>query len=592
MVFTGIVQATGKANWNNTSHVLTVTTKDNFFHNSKSGDSIAINGVCLTLVQDPSPASGQFFIMNETLSKTSFKHFEDNLERHVNLEKALSLGEQLGGHKVLGHVHGVATIIAIHPSGDGSKDVWVDITSPSSGLGLCIVHKGSICLDGISLTVAELNTKDGRQLVRVSLIPYTLSHTTLGIKNEGDLLNVEFDHDLLTNKSTGANNWSSTEQGQPYDMKKEQEQIDEYFMLETIALAEKGRLTTAPNPWVGCILVAKGTKSIIGRGYHKKAGQPHAEVLAVQDAIDNGNEPLIAGCTAYVSLEPCHHHGRTPPCDQKLLAHKVGRVVVALVDPDERVAGKGLEFLGANGVEVKSGVCVQQAAASLAAYLRHRSSKRPFCVCKVALSLDGRLACQDGTSQWITNELARADAHMLRARSQAILVGTGTALADKPRLTVRIPGLEVTPLRVLLDTKGRVIEGPLLDLTLGPTLIFTTEAAPVASREIWKQQGVEVQVISVMPDGLINLEQVLDELGRRGVLQLLIEGGAKVHSEFLLRGLVDELVVYQGSCILGGTALPWISSPVTSTISQAKFWKLTRMQQFEDNVCLVYGKQS
>src|SRR5256885_12437814 len=226
-------------------------------------------------------------------------------------------------------------------------------------------------------------------------------------------------------------------------------------MAEAVALGERGRLTAAPNPWVGCVVVAADGR-VAGRGFHHRAGEPHAEVHALREAGDRAR-----GATVYVTLEPCAHQGRTPPCAPALVEAGVRRVVVAVLDPDERVAGRGIRLLAAAGVAVEVGVGAEPAARSLGPYLRHRRTGRPLCLLKTAASLDGRTAAADGASQWITGPEARADAHRLRAESGAVVVGAGTALADRPSLTFR--GVDfgeaptpAPPLRVLLDAAGRV----------------------------------------------------------------------------------------------------------------------------------------
>ncbi|HEV8163333.1 MAG TPA: bifunctional diaminohydroxyphosphoribosylaminopyrimidine deaminase/5-amino-6-(5-phosphoribosylamino)uracil reductase RibD, partial [Actinomycetota bacterium] len=245
-------------------------------------------------------------------------------------------------------------------------------------------------------------------------------------------------------------------------------------MARAVALAEGGRGTASPNPMVGAVLVMDG--HVVGEGYHRAPGEPHAEVAALAAAGE-----AAAGATCYVTLEPCAHQGRTPPCADALLQAGVARVVAALPDPDPRVDGAGLARLRAAGVAVTVGVGADAAAEQNAAYLTHRRLGRPRVTLKAAASLDGKVAAPDGSSQWITGTAARADAHRLRAEADAVAVGAGTALADDPRLTVRLPGYAGRqPLRVLVDAAGRVgAAGHLFDRA-GPTLVATTAAAPAA----------------------------------------------------------------------------------------------------------------
>ncbi|MGH9125716.1 MAG: bifunctional diaminohydroxyphosphoribosylaminopyrimidine deaminase/5-amino-6-(5-phosphoribosylamino)uracil reductase RibD [Acidimicrobiales bacterium] len=289
---------------------------------------------------------------------------------------------------------------------------------------------------------------------------------------------------------------------------------DRAWMQEAVAVGASARGVASPNPWVGCVVVPDGEEPA-AVGATEAPGGPHAEAVALSLAGASAE-----GATAYVTLEPCSHYGRTPPCADALIAAGVRRVVVGVVDPDPRVAGGGIERLRAEGVEVAVGVCAEQIGEQLAPYLKHRRTGRPWVVLKLASTLDGRTAAPDGTSQWITGPLARADAHRLRAESDAILVGAGTVRADDPALTVRLPsgspGADREPLRVVL---GRIPEGarvqPALELSGDPG---------------W----------------------VLDELGARDVVQLLVEGGARVAHDFHVQGLVDRYVVYLAPAFFGG----------------------------------------
>ena len=357
---------------------------------------------------------------------------------------------------------------------------------------------------------------------------------------------------------------------------------DEAAMAEAVALGERGRLTAAPNPWVGCVVVA-GDGVIVGRGFHRRAGEPHAEVHALREAGERAR-----GGTAYVTLEPCAHQGRTPPCAPALVEAGVGRVVVAVLDPDDRVAGRGVDLLRAAGITVDVGVGAEAAARSLAPYLHHRRTGRPLCLLKTAASLDGRTAAADGTSQWITGPEARADAHRLRAESGAVVVGAGTALADGPMLTFRNVDFEdgsvpPQPLRVLLDAGGRVpAVGPLFDATLAPTLVITTASADLPTRRDWTAAGADVEEIApagVAGAGGVDLAAALDVLGRRGVLQAMVEGGATVQGAFLRAGLVDRLVVYTGGVALGDEGAPLFRGPGPSTLEEASRWRLTAVRQ-------------
>jgi len=379
------------------------------------------------------------------------------------------------------------------------------------------------------------------------------------------------------------------------------ESKDLEFMRRALRLSEKGRRTAPPNPWVGAVIVGSdGT--ILGEGFHTGPGKPHAEPESFIDAEKRGTTDF-SGATLYCSLEPCHRGPgkRTPPCDELLVAKKIRRCVIGYVDPDPTFGGGlGVKHLRDNGVIVDVGIAEQEVKASLAPYSHHRNAGMPYVVLKIAASLDGRIACADKTSQWITKSAARLDAHRLRADSQAVLVGSGTALKDKPSLTARLPddaGPIVQPLRVVLDSQGRVTEGPLMDTATAPTLIFTSkELCSVAAREKWQASGVQHCEVPLVPDSnnaevkRLDMSAVLRELAKRGVLQLMVEGGAVVQGELLKQGFVNELRVYFGATLLGSSAQPWAQTELTATIADAKFWRLRTVRKLDDDVCMEYER--
>jgi diaminohydroxyphosphoribosylaminopyrimidine deaminase / 5-amino-6-(5-phosphoribosylamino)uracil reductase len=364
---------------------------------------------------------------------------------------------------------------------------------------------------------------------------------------------------------------------------------DERFLARALELGARGRRRSAPNPWVGCVVVAPGG-AVVGEGTTEPPGARHAEIVAL--AAAGG---LARGATAYVTLEPCAHHGRTPPCTDALVDAGVARVVVALTDPDPSVAGRGLTRLRDRGVEVALAPdpVTRAATRSLAPYLHHRRSGRAFCVLKTAASLDGRTAAADGTSRWITGPEARADAHALRADSQAVVVGAGTALADRPALTVRDagpPAVEHPPRRVLLDAVGRVpADGPLFDVTLAPTLVVTTEGAPAVVVDAWRAAGAKVETVAGAPGGAgVDLAATLELLGREGVLQAMVEGGATLHGALLAAGLADRVVAYVGATALGTRGRPAFDVAGPSSIDDAPRFSLTSVERLGDDVRLEY----
>ena len=352
----------------------------------------------------------------------------------------------------------------------------------------------------------------------------------------------------------------------------------------TVALAARRR--SAPNPWVGCVLTdADG--AVIGEGATEPPGSRHAEAVALHLAGDRAR----GGC-AHVTLEPCAHHGRTPPCADALIAAGIARVVVAIEDPDPGVAGRGIDRLRAAGVDVTVGLHAAEVRADLAPYLLHRTQGRAFAVVKTAMSLDARSAAQDGSSQWITSPEARADAHELRADSQAVMVGAGTALADRPSLTVRdvADPPPQPPLRVVLDGRGRVpAEGPLFDTSVAPTLVVTTPVASDAAHQAWLAAGAKVLTVpqSKLRTG-VDLPATLETLAGLGVLQVLVEGGAELTGALVRQGLADRLVTYVAPTLLGRDGRPAFAIDGPETIADARRWQLIDVRRLGPDVRLDF----
>jgi diaminohydroxyphosphoribosylaminopyrimidine deaminase/5-amino-6-(5-phosphoribosylamino)uracil reductase len=321
--------------------------------------------------------------------------------------------------------------------------------------------------------------------------------------------------------------------------------LDSAWMAKALHLAERGLNTTSPNPRVGCVLVRDDT--LVGSGWHQRAGDPHAEVHALRDAGDKAR-----GSTAYVTLEPCSHYGKTPPCADALITAGIVRVVVAVQDPNPKVAGAGIMKLRAAGITVECGLMEAAAHDLNIGFFARMARGRPWLRCKVAMSLDGRTALNNGKSQWITGEAARQDVQHWRARACAVLTGIGTVLADDARLNVREVSTERQPLRVVLDSDlrvpltARMFEG-------GKVLIYTAtnNAAKVAALE---KTGA---AISVLPDmnGQVDLNMMLRDLAERGCNEVLVEAGSILNGALLRSGLVDELLLYVAPQLLGDKAL-------------------------------------
>lgn len=323
-------------------------------------------------------------------------------------------------------------------------------------------------------------------------------------------------------------------------------------MARALQLARRGLYTTDPNPRVGCVMVRDG--EVVGEGFHARAGEPHAEILALRQAGE-----AARGATVYVTLEPCAHFGRTPPCADALIAAGVGRVVAAMVDPNPRVAGQGLARLAQAGIETASGVLEAEARALNPGFISRMERGRPYVRVKLAMSLDGRTAMANGESRWITGEAARRDVQRLRARAGAILTGMGTVRADDPGLDVRLTADELgiegpvrQPLRVVLDTRLACTPGAKL-FTLGGPVLVLTAVEDSARHGALQARGAEVQAVASDAQGL-DLHAVMALLARREVNELHVEAGPILCGALMRAGLVDELVIYLGPHLMGNDA--------------------------------------
>jgi len=329
--------------------------------------------------------------------------------------------------------------------------------------------------------------------------------------------------------------------------------LDAALMGRALALAALGEGRTRPNPPVGAVVARDG--AVVGEGFHAAAGGPHAEVVALAAAGE-----AARGATLYVTLEPCAHHGRTPPCTEAILAAGVARVVVAVSDPDPRVTGGGLDALRRAGVAVTLGLLAEEAGELIAPFARHAASGRPLVTAKYAMTLDGRIATRTGHARWITGPAARRRAHALRDAADAVLVGAGTVRADDPRLTVRhgVRGRAPRqPLRVVLGGRGGLsASARVFDADLPGRTVLATTADPLAHAARLEARGVEVVRLSAAPDGRVDLPALLDWLGAHDVMSLLVEGGSAVLGAFFAAGLVDRVVAFVAPKIVGGAGAP------------------------------------
>jgi diaminohydroxyphosphoribosylaminopyrimidine deaminase / 5-amino-6-(5-phosphoribosylamino)uracil reductase len=320
---------------------------------------------------------------------------------------------------------------------------------------------------------------------------------------------------------------------------------DDHFMREAIRLARKGIGKTSPNPIVGAVIVRNG--KIIGRGYHKKYGDWHAEINAIKDANCS-----VKGATIYITLEPCCHYGNTPPCVETLIKEKTGRIVVGTLDPNPMVNGKGIKILRLKSVKVDVGILEDECLELNEHYFKFIKSGIPYVTVKYAQTLDGRIATKMGNSQWISSEALRTYVHRLRAVNDCIMVGVGTVIADDPQLTVRyVKGHN--PLRIIVDSKLRIPlrSSVLKDNNSHLTTIATTSKAPAKKMAIIKKLGVEVLVVKKDKNGTVNLRGLLRELGKRGITSVMVEGGADIITSLLKANLVDKMVILTAPKIMG-----------------------------------------
>jgi len=367
---------------------------------------------------------------------------------------------------------------------------------------------------------------------------------------------------------------------------------DARYMAEALALAARGITTTTPNPRVGCVIVRDG--EVVGRGYHHRAGEPHAEVLALREAGDR-----TRGATAYVTLEPCAHAGRTPACAPQLVQAGIARMVSAMTDPFEQVAGQGHAILREAGITVESGLMEAESRRLNRGFLSRIERGRPFVTLKVAQSLDGRTALANGDSKWITGPAARRDVQFLRARQSAILTGVDTVLTDDARLNVRLTaddlGLDMPvdqsvrqPVRVVLDSGLRLPPfAPIFDAE-GPVWLYTRDPNEGIHHDGLTARGAEL--IRAPYDGRgLDLAFILSDLAQRGINDLLVEAGPKLVGAFIAGGWVDELVVYQAPVLLGQDAQPAYALPMLDRLDQAMRWRRTDARAVGDDLRMTFA---
>lgn len=335
-------------------------------------------------------------------------------------------------------------------------------------------------------------------------------------------------------------------------------------MAHALRLAARGLGNVWPNPAVGCVIVRHGV--IVGRGWTQPGGRPHAEVRALDQA-----GPLAEGATAYVTLEPCAHHGHTPPCAEALIAAKVGRVVTALTDPDPRVSGKGHALLQAAGIAVTEGVLTSEATHLNAGFLKRVTQGLPFVTLKLAASLDGRTATASGESRWITGAESRRKVHAMRLTHDAVMVGSGTAIADDPDLTVRDMGAVRQPVRIVLDRMLQHSPESRLGRTARETPVWLLHgpAAPADIRKAWEATGATL-IETPETGGHLDLKAALQTLAQEGLTRILSEGGSTLAAALVKSGLVDELAMFSGAVLIGAEGHPALGEFGLHRLAQAQ----------------------
>ena len=586
-MFTGIIQFTFLSKL--IDNILFLYTDETFSKLISIGDSVAINGVCLTVVSIK-PTFCTFYLSQETLNLCNFIPNQETLS---NVELPLKYGNYIGGHLVSGHIHQTATFLSLSPDGN----MWLSLdnfnsipfqsnliqTKPNQTKP--ITTKGSIAVNGVSLTIAEIidDTSNHNTKIRIALIPETIKRTNLGTLKPNDKVNIEFDGTFDKNSFDGNSfDGISTIPSTTYD--------DIYFMKKTIEEGEKGRISAPPNPWVGCVIV-KNNK-IISSGYHKQCGEPHAEVNAInsfnsnptdsnsihsdpnnifenifentventfKNTVENTVENTFKNTTMYVTLEPCCHHGRTPPCTDLLIQKKIARVVVGILDPDENVSGKGIAQLKNAGIEV---VMIEdidkntydEIKYNLRAYIFHRTHKRPYVIAKIGLTFDNCYRNINDNEQWITHEESRKEGHILRSQCQAIIIGGTTVQTDDPLLTIRLEENSFKqPLRVVIDGKTLTsFDRKIFKNNPHNTIVMTSDSSK------WSAINTKQYEIIPMNSSCDGFHQVLDNLYQRNIMCCLIEGGGKLHYNFFKQGLVDELIIFKNPHVLGNQKYKWL----------------------------------
>ena len=500
-MFTGIVKFVSRVDFDAETWKLRIP-YDEFFKDSVLGDSICVNGVCLTLVEK-NESGGLFFDISPETGRLT------NIQQHhqvwANVEKSMKYGEDIGGHCISGHVHTTARIVDIATDGGAGGCVRIEFELLDGE----VVHKDSISLNGVSLTAIVAGISSQSSVFAVSMVPYTYTNTVFKYLQIGDIVNAE----LNTAKKTHHSH--------------------EYFMREAVKESHRGRYAAPPNPWVGAVVVKDN--AIVATGFHKFFGDLHAEA----NALENLQE---TGCTLYCTLEPCSHVGKQPACAKTIVnSGKISKVVVGILDPDERVNGKGVEYLRTNGVEVEVGVLKDEIDEDLHPYIVYKKNgNRPFVKAKIALSFDGKYAVPFTNTQ-ITSKKLQNEMHEERRRSQCIVVGSGTVVRDDPKLL----GGDC-PIIVAIDSKG-VIPATSTIMRKG-TYVFTNCPPDHPHLEV---------VYLPIPAGDDICSLLMQFLEEHNVMECLIEGGGELQALFHSKKLIDQFIVCRSPKKIGIAGKSW-----------------------------------
>lgn len=357
---------------------------------------------------------------------------------------------------------------------------------------------------------------------------------------------------------------------------------DREYMQLALNLAATAKGKTNPNPLVGAVIVKDGV--IVGTGLHRKAGEPHAEVHAFQMAGEHAK-----GATLYVTLEPCSHFGKTPPCANLVKESGVSRVVIAMEDPNPSVAGKGIRLIREAGMDVEVGLLEAEARKLNERFIHNMVKRRPFIISKFAMTLDGKIATYTGHSQWISGEASRLQVHHLRNEVDGILVGIGTVLADNPSLTTRIPNVQgKNPIRIIVDSNLRTpIDANIANTEKAKTIIVTSTDSPVDQKELFEEKGVKIVTVS-KSNGVLDLDEMLEKLYLEGITDLVVEGGAAMNASFLRQRLIDKFIVYIAPKVLGGqhSKTPFAGEDVEFIQSSLNV-QFDSVEKIGDDLCII-----